>query len=692
MNYVNTGKRMNAGFGGVQGNQTALHYAEEGVPEGTKSLEQERANATFDPKKMTTLLDGGAKKTKIRKEVQKIFEENKELHYYSKADMTVTEKREASIKTIKALREAVPPMPDYIEASTRILALYSPGTMTRIGVHFGLFGATVINQGDEEQVDQWQQDILTVNRFGCFAMTELGWGSNVQGQNTTATYDSKTQEFVIHTPSLKATKWWIGGAAHTALYCVCFARLLTQGQDYGMHPFIVPLRSEDTGDLLPGIFIGDCGAKMGRDEIDNGWIQFNQVRIPRTNMLMKWSQVKEDGTYVPPPKKELAYGALTGGRVEITLQSALTMQAALTIAVRYSCVRRQFKEEDGDAQEMKIMDYQTHQRKLMPLLAQAYGYHFAGMRLRELEREVQEDIRERRDVSRVADLHAASAGLKAFSTWNTLTAIETCRQCLGGHGYSKYTVLSDLYADHAVNCTWEGDNTVLTLQSARYLLSTMAKARAGEQVSGYASYLATAAKGEGKLAGKKIDLRDPAIQARILQHRVATLVQSVEKDIAMDQKAGMSAKAAWNANNEDLLGCARAHNDFVVYRAFDEFIQSRKAKTDAAVIAQLIDLRDMFFLTLICENSGQLLTDGFVDGEQMAEAHELFRAHSRHVRQNAVPLVDSFDFEDWMIRSPFGRYDGNIYEYYFQRVNEAPGATGKAPYYDSLVAPMLSKL
>jgi len=42
-------------------------------------------------------------------------------------------------------------------------------------------------------------------------------GSNVQGLETTATYDKATQEFVIHTPVLTASKWWIGSLGRTYL-------------------------------------------------------------------------------------------------------------------------------------------------------------------------------------------------------------------------------------------------------------------------------------------------------------------------------------------------------------------------------------------------------------------------------------------------------------------------------------------
>jgi acyl-CoA oxidase len=46
--------------------------------------------------------------------------------------------------------------------------------------------------------------------YGCYAQTELAHGSDVQNLETTATYDKNTETFVINTPTINATKWWIG--------------------------------------------------------------------------------------------------------------------------------------------------------------------------------------------------------------------------------------------------------------------------------------------------------------------------------------------------------------------------------------------------------------------------------------------------------------------------------------------------
>lgn len=47
---------------------------------------------------------------------------------------------------------------------------------------------------------------------------------------------------------------------------------------------------------LPGIEVGDIGPKFGFIAKDNGYLLFNHFRIPRTNMLMRYTNVEKDGT------------------------------------------------------------------------------------------------------------------------------------------------------------------------------------------------------------------------------------------------------------------------------------------------------------------------------------------------------------------------------------------------------------
>ena len=130
-----------------------------------------------------------------------------------------------------------------------------------------------------------------MNILGCYAQTELGHGSNVQGLETTATLDLKTDEWVINTPSIKAAKFWPGGLGITATHAVVFAKMIIDGNVHGVQPFIAPIRSLETHHLFDGVEAGDIGPKIGYNTMDNGYLSFDNYRIPRENLLSRLSYV-----------------------------------------------------------------------------------------------------------------------------------------------------------------------------------------------------------------------------------------------------------------------------------------------------------------------------------------------------------------------------------------------------------------
>lgn len=78
------------------------------------------------------------------------------------------------------------------------------------------------------------QPAALLNIIGCYAQTELGHGSNVAGLETTATLDKATDEFVVHTPTIKATKYWPGSLGLQATHAIVYARLVIDGKDNGV--------------------------------------------------------------------------------------------------------------------------------------------------------------------------------------------------------------------------------------------------------------------------------------------------------------------------------------------------------------------------------------------------------------------------------------------------------------------------
>ena len=92
-------------------------------------------------------------------------------------------------------------------------------------------------------------------------------------------------------------KFWIGALAESATMSVIWAQLVIDGKKYGPHPFIVPIRDPKTHLPFKGVTIGDCGPKNGSDNIDNGYVLFNNYRIPQDYGLDRLSGVDENGKF-----------------------------------------------------------------------------------------------------------------------------------------------------------------------------------------------------------------------------------------------------------------------------------------------------------------------------------------------------------------------------------------------------------
>ena len=363
-------------------------------------------------------------------------------------------------------------------AVTRIemLAMSDLSLMVKAGVQWGLFGGAIENLGTERHHQAYVPRIISLDLLGCFAMTETGHGSDVQSLETTATYDASTQEFVIDSPTRTARKDYIGGAAETATVAAVFAQLITpDGQGHGVHCFVVPIRDDDGNDL-PGVTTSDCHYKGGLPGVDNGRIQFDHVRVPRENLLNKYADVAEDGTYSSPienPNRRFftMLGTLIRGRVTVGGSAGAAARVALDIATRYALQRRQFKAPDDD-HEVLLMDYLVHQRRLFPLIARSYALQFAQNELVAKTHDLQ--TADDPDPEEQRELESRAAGLKAANTWHATRAIQEAREACGGAGYLAENRLIALKADTDVFTTFEGDNHVLTQLVAKELLTAYA--------------------------------------------------------------------------------------------------------------------------------------------------------------------------------------------------------------------------
>ncbi|MGH8860316.1 MAG: acyl-CoA dehydrogenase family protein, partial [Jatrophihabitantaceae bacterium] len=256
-----------------------------------------------------------------------------------------------------------------------MLAFGDLSLLVKAGVQWGLFGGAILHLGTQTHHERYLADIVSADLLGCFAMTETGHGSDIANIRTTATYDAQSEQFVLHTPDDDARKEYIGNAARDGRAAVVFAQLTTGGTLQGVHALVVPIR-DDRGTALPGVRIEDCGLKAGLNGVDNGRLWFDSVRVPRENLLDRYAEVAPDGTYtseIENPTKRFftMLGTLIQGRISVCGASISASKVALTIAVRRALERRQFGPPGRP--EALLLDYRTHQRRLLPALATTYA-------------------------------------------------------------------------------------------------------------------------------------------------------------------------------------------------------------------------------------------------------------------------------------------------------------------------------
>ena len=537
-----------------------------------------------------------------------------------------------------------------------MLAMSDLSLMVKAGVQWGLFGGAIENLGTERHHKAYVRRIIDLDLLGCFAMTETGHGSDVQSLETTATYDPATQEFVIHSPTPTSRKDYIGGAAETARVAAVFAQLITGGECHGVHCLMVPIRDEDGNDL-PGVTTSDCQYKGGLPGVDNGRIMFDQVRVPRENLLNKYADVAPDGGYSSPienPNRRFftMLGTLIRGRVTVGGSAAAAARVALDIAVRYGLQRRQFSAPDDEG-EVVIMDYLVHQRRLLPLVARSYALQFAQnelvARLHDLQTADSPDAEEQRE------LESRAAGLKAANTWHASTAIQEAREACGGAGYLAENRLIALRADTDVFTTFEGDNHVLTQLVAKELLTAYADDIRGMSPVEWVRFAANFA-GDRVLkrtAAETImqtildtrqdneeegSLFNRGTQVKMFEDRESYLLSSVARRLQGKSKE-MSAFDAFNAVQDHVLHTAKAHIDRIVLEAFVAGIDACEEEEARRVLGMVCDL---YALSVIEDDKAWFIEHRFLSTERAKAVTRGINERCRTLRPHAQDLVDGF--------------------------------------------------
>ena len=630
---------------------------------------------SFDPAALQRLLDG--RYAAVREQVREVL---RRPEFAPPLAPVTAEYRELVLEWAKTLAgegltaPGFPPElggrgdPGANVASFETVALGDLSLLVKFGVQFGLWGGAVQQLGTRPHHERYLKATATLELPGCFAMTEAAHGSNVQQLETTATFDAGSEEFVINTPSDEARKEYIGNAACHGRLAAVFAQLIVDGESHGVHVLVVPLRDEH-GHVCDGVRIEDCGEKMGLNGVDNGRIWFDNVRVPRDALLNRYGDVSPEGVYSSPienPNRRFftMVGNLVQGRVCISGASISAAKSALTIAVRHGLRRRQFG--PPDEQEIPILDYRTHQRRLMPLLARTYALHFAQAELTEKFHAVfstdQPPERDQRE------LESLAAGLKATSSWHATETIQNCRECCGGAGYMSVNRFAALKADTDVFTTFEGDNTVLMMLVAKGVLTDykddfseldppeLVRFVAGQTVETvveriFARKIAQVIADVVPTSDDTGDLLRRDHQIELFRWREGHVTASVARRFKRGLDEGFDAFEVFRAVQNHAVNAARVHTERVILEAFAAAID---ACEDHALRATLGLVCDLYALYEIESDRGFFQEHGRLTGSRCKAITREVNRLCNEVREQAGALVDAFGIPDQILAAPIG--------------------------------------
>jgi len=342
-------------------------------------------------------------------------------------------------------------------------------------------------------------------------------------------------------------------------------------------------------------------------------------------------------------------GALVEGRICIAAGGISVARSALTIAVRWGERRRQFG--TGLDMDTPLMDYLTHQRRLLPAICTSYALQAAHDHLTASYVEVlgKSDLDQPAGVEQ-REVEALAAGIKAVATWHMVEAVQQSRECCVGKGYLAENRFAALRADADVFVTFEGDNTVLMQLMAKTLLSDYASQFEDLDAVGMVRHLTTRQVSRvlgdlGRTLRSTGDLRSREWQAQALAFREQRLVDALARRLRTLVKEGTDPLRGLSTCQDHALAAARAHIERVVHEQFAD-------KVEQSGLPLLVDVRDLAALSAIERDRAWWLEHGFLSPDTSRELQKQVNALCADLRPQALTLVEGFGIPDALLRAP----------------------------------------
>ena len=303
------------------------------------------------------------------------------------------------------------------------IARVDPSVALTLAAHSGLCLQHISMFANERQKKIYVPDLATGRKIGSWCLTEPGSGSDAGGMKTNATLDQRGY-------LLNGTKTFITNGSHASTFVVMAKTDIGKGKN-GISAFIVE-RS------FGGINVGKKENKLGMRASDTVQLNFDNVRIPKENLL---------GAEGEGFKQALA--VLDSGRIGIAALSVGLAQGALDAALKYGKERKQFGQP--------LVEFQGIQFSLADMATEIAAARLLTYRAADAK-------------ARGENITLPAAEAKLFASEVASKAASAAVQIHGGYGFTKDYPVEKYYRDVKLLTIGEGTSEVQRMVIAKNIL------------------------------------------------------------------------------------------------------------------------------------------------------------------------------------------------------------------------------
>jgi len=378
---------------------------------------------------------------------------------------------------------------------------------------------------------------------------------------------------------------------------------------------------------------------MGCNGVDNGRLWFDNIRIPRSALLDRFSSIDRNGNLTSQIKNRrdrflVVADQLLSGRLCIASLCIASAKLSSLIAVRYSATRLTVGPKG--ASDMAMLNYQFQQRALLPLVARTYALSLALNWVKDyFVRVTIGDLKN--DPAANNWLVIYCCAIKPLVTWHAGNTSVIGRERCGGQGFLSCNRFAEAIMGAHAGMTAEGDNAVLMQKVAKELLTLYQSGNITPPPS--SQHKPGIPMGIGSVEGLQslIEIR---------YHRVLTqLATTMQTNISN----GKTVFQLWMHEESDLVqGLAHAFAEKMVFDA----AQLAISKADSSIKDILGLLLQLHGIVLVETHAAWFMSEGLLTSDGPKEINTRIKALLNSIAPHAIPLVNAFGIPDHLVQAP----------------------------------------